>query len=318
MSEQEKFEQEYPKRVTLGEDGVYRWRYEMDLKHNLFMFKFVLKILVAVFLFCDAMMLILSEGSSEMLSFALILTAAMVGIWGIAYWIWGVASHWTQRFFFEMDQKEIALIQPPSVQKRGAVLGLIVAVLGVAARKPGSIGTGMAIGMGSRTSYCRLASVRRLKQHRKNDVIALWMLIFGMQVYVPPEDYDFVLDHISEKVPARVRREPEGKALKRLGLACLASLILNGISFAVNYFSYQSTMSLPLSISLDEGGCIEQRAFGMKVYHFFESDGVTWAEDLTDFYYDIGLAVVGFVLVALAFFLLFSLFSLLKRRSRGE
>ncbi len=131
---------------------------------------------------------------------------------------------------------------------------------------------------------------------------------------MPNEDYDFVLEYISSRVPEAARENRGRSWPKRLSLSCLASLVVNGIAFAVNYFSFQKDQSLPLAVTMDAGGAVEQRAFGMRVYSFLRA---STGEELVDFYYDAGLAFVGFIFVALAFFLLFSVGHWARKKMQG-
>ena len=53
---------DFPPRVTLSEDGVYRWSYDMDLWRNLFMLKLVLKVLAVL---CAVLLFIMAAAAGR-------------------------------------------------------------------------------------------------------------------------------------------------------------------------------------------------------------------------------------------------------------
>lgn len=303
----------FPSRVTQGEDGVYRWTYTLDMKHNLFVFRFVFKLLMLITLGVDVILLALGmDDISRMLPFVLIFTVAMAAIWGISYVLWGLCVHWEYRTRFEMDGEAIAAVPAPSEAKRSRILSALVAVAGLASKRPlQAIGTSAAIGAGAYPSVRKLKKVRSLRQQRKDDAIILRQLISGIQVFVPREDYDFVLGFLREHLPEGVETPKRLLWPRRLAFSALLSLAVNGVALAINSIVFSQKQSLPLSVRFDAGGAVEWRAFAMRAYYFQEDCMDGW-----QMVYDFGLGVIGFLLVALAIFLVWSLLSLVFKKNR--
>ena len=190
-------------RVTFYEDGVYRWIYDMDMQDNRFMYFKVLKILMAVSLGIVAVCLIMGTfmGSGAfgfMIALGFGASALMLLSWVIAYGVRKTMGKGSYRLYYEMTKTEVALIPTASGQKRFAPAPVVDISLdnsvGRAAerarigRKRGRTGRGA-------TPF---SIVRSVDPHRDQDVIDLKYLAGCTQVYVPWEDFEFVLKFLKK------------------------------------------------------------------------------------------------------------------------
>lgn len=192
-------------RVTLCPDGKYRWIYEMNMLKNpsiLFdvwkVFGISIGILVAFFallIACDGdiNMKVLS-GLAETVGL-LIAIFAVLSILG--YLLFAAISGWKYVVLFIMDEKEVVHQQMPSQVKKGQVIGALTVLVGLAAKRPGVVGTGL-LAQSRTTMTSVLAHVSRLIPCRRMNLIKVNQLLAKNRVYVPDEDFDFVYDFLCQ------------------------------------------------------------------------------------------------------------------------
>ena len=224
---------DYPERVTLYEDGVYRWSYVMDMWKNRYMIRLVWKIIVPLLglplLFVAAMVLknaryLTQQGVAredlmfhlhgDLVSLYIVagLFAGVLLLTELIYAVCALVMHGQYRVRFEMDESAVALVRNPGTMETINTLGAVAGLIGLVAGKPGAaLRVGSTLAVANNTGTSRFESTRRVKRIRKYDVLDLreW---FGMnQVYVPKEDYDYVRDFILARVPekARMRSQKE-------------------------------------------------------------------------------------------------------------
>ncbi len=218
---------DYPSRVTLYEDGVYRWSYDMDMWRNRYLLNLIIRILLLVIgipaLFMLAMLLmrlipLMTEGlpvdsimfhiRGDLAGFAIVggMLVGMVLLTLIIYAICAAAMHGTWRFCFQMDESAVALVRDARKMAALNTFGAAVAVVGLLAGKPGeSLRVGNTLAVANNTGTSRFESTRRVKILPELDLLDLseW---FGMnQIYVPGEDYTFVKDFILARIPEKAR-----------------------------------------------------------------------------------------------------------------
>ena len=196
---------EYPERVALFDDGVYRWCYDMDMWRNRFMLTLILKVIGILSIAMIAIFLALL-GPGEMGTVLLIL----LGIIVLALVVYAVCAlvmggHYHLRF--EMDDSAVRLVQSDATRQRNHTLAVIATVAGIAAGKPGeALRVGVTLEAANAVGTTAFSAVRRVRLYPKCDVIDLreW---FGMnQIYVNGEDYAFVRDFILSHVPEKAGR----------------------------------------------------------------------------------------------------------------
>ncbi len=191
--------------VRLCEDGKYRWKYELNMITNpvimLTVFKiFFYIILVAILVFCP--ILYLSDGDWDgalgmikamgiMLAIFAVLTflgtALLSVIYGGKYIV-----------LFEMDEEGINHTPLPAQVDKARKLGLLTFFVGLIAKRPTTAGAGL-LSTARTSSTSTFKKVRRVRSRRWLHTIKVNQLFDRNQVYVPKEDYDFVLDYIKSR-----------------------------------------------------------------------------------------------------------------------
>lgn len=216
---------EFTDRVTLGEDGVYRWAYDMDMWHNRYLLKLVMKVLSLVLgiplLFLAAMALksavpLLRSGlPGEQLTLSIrgdllaleIMAAIFAGCLLLTLLIYAICAFvkgGTYRLRFAMDEEGVDLVRSAASQNTLDALSAIAFIAELFSSKP--LNTATTIRTANASGKTAFSLVRRVRQHPECDVIDLreW---FGMnQIYVRPEDYGFVRDFILAHVRESARR----------------------------------------------------------------------------------------------------------------
>ena len=192
-------------RVTLYPDGKYRWVYEVPMLKNPSILIDVYKVLGIsfgiVWLF-NVLIIGCDDGLSlenlwGITSGFLILMGVFLVIGYVAYVIVAWTYGWKYVVLFTLDEREVKHEQMPRQVKKAQVLGALTALVGVAAGKPGVVGSGLLAA--SRTSTTSvLANVARLVPCRRHNLIKVNQLLNKNRVYVPDEDFDFVYDFLCQ------------------------------------------------------------------------------------------------------------------------
>ena len=195
-------------RVTLYPDGKYRWVYEVPMLKNpsiLFDVYWVLGISFGlVWLFnvlligCEGDLSLESLWDFSSVFLILMLVFAVIGY--VAYVIVAWTYGWKYVVLFTLDEKEVIHQQMPRQMKKAKVLGALTALVGVAAGRPGVVGSGILAASRS-TSTSVLENVKRIKPCRRQNLIKVNQLLNKNRVYVPDEDFDFVYDFLCQHCP---------------------------------------------------------------------------------------------------------------------
>ena len=200
-------------RVSLCKDGKYRWTYEFNMLKNpaiiLVVYKIFL-ILLSIPFIINVIALarngeLQKEWNDRLWSGSnpkvwLVVMAVFVVIILLAYLL--VAWMYGGKYIvhFTMDENCIVHEQEAAQSKRAQKLGLLTALVGILAKRPSTIGAGMLAA--SRTTFTSdFPNVRRIKPRRALKLIKVNKLLDRNQVYVPREDFDFVLDFIRRHCP---------------------------------------------------------------------------------------------------------------------
>ena len=200
-------------RVSLCKDGKYRWTYEFNMLKNpaiiLVVYKIFL-ILLSIPFIINVIALarngeLQKEWNDRLWSGSnpkvwLVVMAVFVVIILLAYLL--VAWMYGGKYIvhFTMDENCIVHEQEAAQSKRAQKLGLLTALVGIFAKRPSTIGAGMLAA--SRTTFTSdFPNVRRIKPRRALKLIKVNKLLERNQVYVPREDFDFVLDFIRRHCP---------------------------------------------------------------------------------------------------------------------
>ena len=195
-------------RVKLYPDGKYRWVYEVPMLKNpsiLFDVYKVLGISFGIVWLLNMLFISCEDGFNlesmwGITSGFLILMGVFLVIGYVAYVIVAWTYGWKYVVLFTLDEKEVKHQQMSRQIKKAQVLGALTAMMGVAAGKPGVVGTGiLASTRFSSTSV--LADVARLVPCRRLNLIKVNQLLNKNRVFVSDEDFDFVYDFLLKHCP---------------------------------------------------------------------------------------------------------------------
>ena len=190
------------KEVRLCEDGKYRWLYEMNMFRNPTIILTVAKVLGGVLLglwLVFGLLLSAIEGNwdgllgmTRVLGIVMVVMAVLLVI---AYLILCWMYHGKYIVLFEMDEKSIKHIQLPRQFKRAQAMGLITALVGLAAKRPTTAGAGL-LSATRQASTSDFKYVKKVKAYPRRHLIKVNETLNKNQVYAATEDFDFVLDWI--------------------------------------------------------------------------------------------------------------------------
>ena len=200
-------------RVRLCEDGKYRWKYEFNMLKNpaiilvvykIFGILFSIPFLINVISLAAAGKLQqewndrLWSGSNPKIWLVIIAVFAVIIL--IAYLIVAWTFGGKYIVHFTMDEDSVIHEQEPAQLQRAQKLNLLTILVGIFAKRPSTVGAGM-LAASRTTSTSEFGKVRRVKSRRYCNLIKVNQLLDRNQVYVPKEDFDFVLDFIRQHCP---------------------------------------------------------------------------------------------------------------------
>lgn len=193
--------------IKKGDDGTYRWVYEFDMLKNPIILLTVLKIFFLVLAGMWVVFGLFRIGNDGFIgAFAaqtkelLIPAAILFGLSIAAYIILACIYGWKYCVLFEMNETGIRHIQMEKQYKKAQALGWLTAMAGAAAGKPGAAGTGL-LAATKNEQATEFGKVNRMRVFRAFHTIKLDALLNHNQIYAEPEDYEFVLDYISKRIP---------------------------------------------------------------------------------------------------------------------
>lgn len=193
--------------IKKGDDGTYRWVYEFNMLKNPMILLTVLKIFLLVLagmwivfgmfrIGDDGLVGAFTAQTKELLIPAAILFGLSIAAYIILACIYG----WKYCVLFEMNETGIHHIQMEKQYKKAQALGWLTAMAGAAAGKPGAAGTGL-LAATKNEQATEFGKVNRMRVFRAFHTIKLDALLNHNQIYAEPEDYEFVLDYISKRIP---------------------------------------------------------------------------------------------------------------------
>lgn len=191
--------------VRLCEDGKYRWKYELNMITNPVIMFTVFKIffyiiLVALLIFCP--ILYISDGDWDGVLGMLKAMGIVLAIFAVLTFLGTALLNLTYGgkyvALFEMDEDGISHNQLPSQVDKARKLGWLTFFVGLFAKRPTTAGAGL-LSTTRNSSISIFKKVRRVRSRRWLHTIKVNQLFDRNQVYVPKEDYDFVLDYIKSR-----------------------------------------------------------------------------------------------------------------------
>ena len=199
-------------RVRLCDDGKYRWIYEMNMLTNptifLTVFKIFFYIILVGWLIFGTFLYLIHGDFAGFLDFskgALIAIAGMAALTFLGVLLLSALYGGKYVVLFEMDEEQIKHIQLPKQVKKAEALSLLTALVGIAAKRPTTVGAGL-LASGKTTSTSEYKKVRRVVARRALHLIKVNQLLEKNQIYVPDEDFDFVYEYIKSRCP--MQRDP--------------------------------------------------------------------------------------------------------------
>ena len=194
-------------RVALCEDGKYRWTYPLDMLKNPSILFVLLKIF-GILLSIPLLIALISAAANNdwqkiwdgFIKIWLIVMVVFFVIILISYLIvvWMNGGKYVVNF--TMDEKRLIHEQVPVQYERARKVGILAAIVGIFAKRPVAAGAG-ALAASRNTSVSVFDKVRRVKPRRGQNLIMVNQSLERNQVYVPDEDFDFVLDFIRKHCP---------------------------------------------------------------------------------------------------------------------
>ena len=193
--------------IKKGDDGTYRWVYEFKMLKNPMILLGVQKIFLFVLIGMWVVFGLFRIGRDGLVGAfvaqtkELLVPAAVLFVLSIlGYILLACIYGWKYCVLFEMNETGIRHIQMKKQYKKAQALGWLTAMMGVITGKPGIVGTGL-LAATKNEQATEFRIVKRMSAFRAFHTIKLDGLLNHNQIYVQPEDYDFVLDYISSRIP---------------------------------------------------------------------------------------------------------------------
>ena len=195
--------------IKKGDDGTYRWVYEFKMLKNPMILLSVQKIFLLILIGMWVVFGLFRIGRDGFVSAfvaqtkeLLIPAAALFVLSILGYILLACIYGWKYCVLFEMNETGIRHIQLKKQYKKAQALGWLTAMMGIVAGKPGMAGTGL-LAATKNEQATEFRIVKRMRSFRAFHTIKLDGLLNHNQIYTQPEDYDFVLDYISKRIPKK-------------------------------------------------------------------------------------------------------------------
>ena len=192
-----------------GEDGKYRWVYEVNLLKNPAIFFLIWRIFFFIFIGIFAFTMLMDainwpqdffpDRFLTNLSVLGCILMGMTALVALGYLIYAAIMGGKYCVLFEMDEKGVNHKQMPKQAKKAEMLSALTAAAGFASGRLAVIGAGM---NAARTEmYSDFAKVRKVKSYPRRHLIKVNGLFSHNQVYTKKEDFSFVKDYIIAHCP---------------------------------------------------------------------------------------------------------------------
>ena len=188
-----------------GKNEKYNWDYELSLYKNptilFLMWKIFFWVIVGICIFSSILTAMDGlygwDGVLDNIKFFFILLIGMEVLCTIGYFIYALMMGGKYKVHFEMDEKGVLHEQEEVQAKKAKNIGLLTAIVGLAAKRPTTVGVGL--NSTARTSmYSEFDKVKKIKAYKRRELIKVNGLLEKNQVYVKKEDFDFVYQYIKE------------------------------------------------------------------------------------------------------------------------
>lgn len=187
--------------VMMGEDGVMRWVYEMDMWKNPTLVITIWKVLMLTS-FAPGLLtffLTLEDGfGAALLAFVKIMALVLVIVTGLmllAYPLVSILNGGKYCVMFEMDDRSVKHIQMDKQFKKNQVLALIVSLAGAMAGNVQATAAGMLAGS-KQSLTSDFGKVKSITVNEKRHVIYVNENLSRNQIYADPADFAFIKNTI--------------------------------------------------------------------------------------------------------------------------
>lgn len=200
----------YTARVTQGEDGVYRWYFDMDMFENKSMLYMLEKVNLFTFLGVSiggALLIMAVEGNASfargILLIGLALGALMALLYWIGFYIFAGLKRGNYRIHFAMSEEGIELVWSDRLKEGFALGGKVLSITGAA------IGSRMVRGRWRPTlnevSSVPFSTVIRIRRYPRWNLLDLSVPGGKFQVYADNADIDWVESYILSRTRSAKR-----------------------------------------------------------------------------------------------------------------
>ena len=176
----------FPERVTLGEDGAYRWFFEVDLNTDHYLRNLITRIMLIISgSVCGlALLFMVIKGDLSMAWIPLVCSASTLLIAMLCYRLFraGVRDHYLVGY--EMNGEKIMFVRTPSLRKKADGEAVLVGASG----RAGAM----------QTALIRMQDIKAVTRHPDTNMINVNTRITDNQVWVPAGDYETVYAFIKE------------------------------------------------------------------------------------------------------------------------
>ena len=197
--------------IVKDEQGTYRWVYEFNLLTNPTILLTVLKLLIGIVVCLGVFMLLLllpdlmrgSAGADDVAStlrMTGLLALLFIALTTVGYALYAFMNGGKYCVVFTMDEQGVTHQQLPRQFEKAQVVGGLNVLAGLAAGDLSQMGLGILSSTHDSTTST-FASVTSIRGSRTLRVIKVNEPLAKNQVYVEPEDYDFVFNYIVDHCP---------------------------------------------------------------------------------------------------------------------
>jgi len=185
----------------MGQDGILRWVYEMNMWKNPTLVITIWKVLLLAALAPALLVFLLGLGDGigpAILAFAKIMgivAGIVTGLMLLAYPLVAVINGGKYCVVFEMDENGVKHIQLQKQFKKSQVLSMVVTLAGVMTGNLQAAGAGMLAGS-KQSSLSSFGKVRSIVVNENRHVIYVNEKLSHNQVYADSSDFAFVCDYI--------------------------------------------------------------------------------------------------------------------------
>ena len=195
-------------KISVDENGKYVWEYHMDLNTNRNVFRLVMKIITFIYVFVMIVMLGIvvmtrsfnAENIMWLLKIIIPIFLFVYLLTYVSYRLYIKSLGGVYHVRFEMDENGIKHIPLEKERQYNRDIGKASLLIGALTKNLGLLGTGMYVSTLEEV-YSEFSKVVGIKADRKHDLIYVNYVTLYNQVYAEPDDYDFVLNYISDHCP---------------------------------------------------------------------------------------------------------------------